>query len=320
MRKRLLLAMVIGLTSALVVAAPVAANDTECGTPPPQEPGDPFEPEVLTGMHDNIVVRSGTLCILEGADVRGNVRVLEGGQVVALDSTVLGSITADPAAGIFMDATTVNGNVTGEQEASVFVDFSTVHGNVQTKTDAATGGTGSTVHGSYTCDGCFFQDLFDTTVRGNVTVRSAEIGDFMCGNTFGANVEIYDSRSAADEFFTFAFELVDNDVAGSVIVKNNVGPLVVDDNRIGANLQVSNNNVGFAAAYPDEGCLQSTPSDNGEILRNVVAGNVQITKNLGEIEITLNSITGSLQCSNNSPPPVGGGNIAAQKQGQCRGL
>jgi len=53
---------------------------------------------------------------------------------------------------------------------------------------------------------------------------------------------------------------------------------------------------------------------------NTVGGSVQVNKNTGGVTITGNGITNGLQCQDNNPFPTGGGNIAAQKQGQCERL
>ncbi len=53
---------------------------------------------------------------------------------------------------------------------------------------------------------------------------------------------------------------------------------------------------------------------------NEVVGSIQANKNTGGLEITGNLIGNGLQCQDNNPPPVGGGNIAKQKQGQCVNL
>ncbi|WNV76811.1 hypothetical protein [Geodermatophilus sp. DSM 44513] len=53
---------------------------------------------------------------------------------------------------------------------------------------------------------------------------------------------------------------------------------------------------------------------------NDVVGSVQAEKNTGGTEITGNRIGNGLQCQANLPAPVGGGNVAKQKQGQCVAL
>jgi hypothetical protein len=53
------------------------------------------------------------------------------------------------------------------------------------------------------------------------------------------------------------------------------------------------------------------------IARNSAGGNMQVWKNTGPSEISNNTIADTLQCWENDPQPVGGGNVARMKEGQC---
>jgi hypothetical protein len=53
---------------------------------------------------------------------------------------------------------------------------------------------------------------------------------------------------------------------------------------------------------------------------NAIGGNLQAVKNFGGLSITDNVIDGALQCKENAPSPVGGGNSASSKEGQCSAL
>ena len=55
-------------------------------------------------------------------------------------------------------------------------------------------------------------------------------------------------------------------------------------------------------------------------LQNVVGGNLQAFKNAGGLAIDSNRIAENLQCKENTPPPVGGGNTAGSKEDQCAAL
>ncbi len=69
------------------------------------------------------------------------------------------------------------------------------------------------------------------------------------------------------------------------------------------------------------GDVQLEENRNPITLRdNDIMGSVQANKNTGGLEITGNRIGNGLQCQDNRPAPVGGGNIAKQKQGQCQFL
>ena len=48
---------------------------------------------------------------------------------------------------------------------------------------------------------------------------------------------------------------------------------------------------------------------------------VQIFQNTGPVTVTDNDIDGNLQCKENEPEPVGGGNdVQGNKEDQCEGL
>ena len=53
---------------------------------------------------------------------------------------------------------------------------------------------------------------------------------------------------------------------------------------------------------------------------NRVGGSLQAMANRGGLTLTGNRMVGNLQCKDNLPAPVGGGNVASQKQDQCRAL
>jgi hypothetical protein len=95
-------------------------------------------------------------------------------------------------------------------------------------------------------------------------------------------------------------------VKGDLQYQNNGSPVVIGwanpwcvGNIIGGNLQVHNNTASIA------------------IFSNTVGGNIQIQNNSAPTQVFNNTVKQSLQCQNNFPATTGGGNTAAQKQGQC---
>lgn len=54
--------------------------------------------------------------------------------------------------------------------------------------------------------------------------------------------------------------------------------------------------------------------------RNDIGGNMQVFQNTGGVTLLKNLIAENLQCKENSPPPIGGGNSAGSKQDQCASL
>lgn len=55
----------------------------------------------------------------------------------------------------------------------------------------------------------------------------------------------------------------------------------------------------------------------GTIGRNAVAGGLALRTSGAEVAVRRNVVGGTLDCSDNEPAPVGGGNLASAKTGQC---
>jgi hypothetical protein len=69
------------------------------------------------------------------------------------------------------------------------------------------------------------------------------------------------------------------------------------------------------------GDLQFFSNDARMIARgNTLLANFQANENVGGLVIENNRIAENLQCQSNNPPPVGGGNTAGDKEGQCARL
>lgn len=97
---------------------------------------------------------------------------------------------------------------------------------------------------------------------------------------------------------------------------------------VNGNLQFQNN--GSAVLIGSSACAGNTVSGNLQVTNNSastqvdgnnVSGNLQIQNNTAATGVFSNTVKGNLQCSgNNSALITGGGNKAAQKQGQCAGF
>lgn len=90
-------------------------------------------------------------------------------------------------------------------------------------------------------------------------------------------------------------------IGGSVQIKQGGGANIVGA-RISGDLQF------------DENVLPLNASDN------VIGGNLQAVKNFGGASLLRNTIDSALQCKENEPAPVGGGNRASSKDDQCASL
>lgn len=154
---------------------------------------------VLTGRHDNIVVPRGAACDLVGADVRGNVRAL-------------------PDSSLIIDEGTV------------------IRGNVEVGSNANTGAFDSTIRGNYKCDRCFFEDVIQSVVGGDVEIVGSQEGNFILSSSIGGNIVVKESTAGET-----AFLIEDSDVEGNVIFEKNTGDAFISDNRVDGNLQLIEN-------------------------------------------------------------------------------
>jgi hypothetical protein len=213
---------------------------------------------------DNVVVPSGTECLLSGTQVLGNVKT-------------------EPGADLTMGG-------------------ANVHGNVQVMSGSTAAAFFSTIGGDYQCDGCLSQDLFLSRVGGNFQVTGAEDQALVVISDVAGGVEIVDSGSAAG-----FFSIDETVIGGNVKFEKNAGSTAFRENTIGGELQIFENDV--------MGEFQ-----NGSFIENQVAGNMQLFKNRGPSEVSGNIVEANLQCKENVPPPVGGGNEAKQKEDQCAAL
>jgi len=108
-------------------------------------------------------------------------------------------------------------------------------------------------------------------------------------------------------------------VDGNVQAENARQVLLGQSSRIGGSVQIKQGGSASVLDSHVEGDIQYDA--NGSSLRandNRVGGNVQIIGNDGRAEIYRNTIDGNLQCKENSPRPVGGGNkVRGNKEDQC---
>jgi hypothetical protein len=96
------------------------------------------------------------------------------------------------------------------------------------------------------------------------------------------------------------FQLQGNTIGGNLTLTKSSGEILIGGNTVRGNLQLVEN----AAA--------------ATIADNVVTGDLQLFKTRGPSAVLTNRIRQNLQCGENQPRTVGGGNSAAGKQGQCR--
>jgi hypothetical protein len=107
-------------------------------------------------------------------------------------------------------------------------------------------------------------------------------------------------------------------VVGNVQAEN-AADVVVTDSTVGGSVQVKQGGSADVTGTAVTGDIQY--DQNARPLNasgNRVGGNVQVVGNRAQASIFNNTIDGNLQCKENSPPPVGGGNLVhGSAEDQC---
>ncbi len=180
-------------------------------------------------------------------------------------------------------------------------------------------------------------------LAGGVAVApAAQAGDFECRGTLGA-VTVVGTVIVPDDA---TCTLDGTDVQGGIVVKSRATLVATGVETTGTisgesptKVEVRGSQVGNGVSLSKGGGEQNPSgwlvlagnsvtgdvqfADNRvpvEISNNIVGGSIQANKNTGGLTVTANRIVNGLQCQDNDPFPTGGGNIAAQKQGQCERL
>jgi hypothetical protein len=307
------LVAIVGTLAAICFAAPSAAEteETTCvGV---------LESIVV----DDVVVPPDALCVLEGtrvlgdviadpgsqlrangASIEGNLKVRGFGYLFTVESTIGGGVDCTEAFCV-LEQTEVLGDAEARLGAQLIAIRTTIGGGVDVQSRASFGTGEADIGRDVRCGDCDFIDVFHSSVSGSIRVS----GDIYFG--FG----IFDSRIADDVVISgsvagapeeYRFLIEQNTIAGRLLLSQNSGPIDVANNIVRGDLDLSKNE-GFARA--GESAIA--------VAGNNVGGDLQFLKNTGSSSISLNTITGALQCRGNDPAPVSSGNVFAEALGQC---
>ena len=241
---------------------------------------------------------------------------------VVEDQVIEGSLYVPPGVGCVVVNSMVEGDVLASEGAlfTEIVEGSMIDGNVHVP-----GGTTATlfqahVAGNYICDGCVFEDVFESTVDGNVEIVGEEDGTWIIDSNIGGNILIKDSRV---EFV--AFWVKGTTVGGNVEIIDSKGPVYVFDNTVSGNVSIVANKMKSSVLFPGEAFffpwVDRETFKKAEIIGNEIGGNLEYKDNRGgKADISDNTIAGNLTCDGNKRTPIGGGNTADQLEGQCSNL
>jgi hypothetical protein len=239
--RRTRLVALIALLTALAAAPGASAGDTTCVGG-------------LTGTHENVIVPSGADCVLTGADVRGNVKILSEGSLRAV------------AAGT--TATRIGGNVQGDDVEFALLQFQTrVEGDFQIKGSnpgTTTGHDIGTFVGGDTQlvenDGDLFVDA--ASIREELEIKKNTGRLEIEFNTVGGGIKIEEN-----EVPSAGMSVLGNRApTGNLGVFKNTGPGAknVVNNTIGQNLQCKENELPFVggpnvAGDAEDQCTAAAP-------------------------------------------------------------
>jgi|GEM_PF-5446051 len=195
----------------------------------------------------------------------------------------------DVGEGCFLDTVTINGNLTVSRGAFADLEFSRVKGGVMVV------GNGSLVVGhsalgrNLVARQSSFVDLFSSQVHGNVSSTGSRSGTSLVCDSFITG-SLTDKGVTDPSFPTTigssgtGLRCGRNVILGDFVFSDNRSEAVVQNNRVDGRLLVARN------ASP------------------------------GASRLSHNSVGGTLKCWGNTPAPVGGGNTASVKVGQCADL
>jgi len=202
------LATLVAAGGVLVLAPAASANDTNCFG-------------AITGFHDNVVVPEGATCTIANAQIKGNVKSLQGSTLLITGGTTVGgSIDADKP-----------------NNTQIFGAGNVVRGSIQVKE----GGNG--VQGVSVCG--------VTLPEGNIQIEKMNGGVFVGGTgcaAFGGGNNVRGNIKVEENFITAAFGLrIGQNRADQLQVFKNNGPgaKTVAGNTIRQNLQCKKNRGPF---------------------------------------------------------------------------
>ncbi len=251
----IVLAILLSATIMVQTAPPAMADDSRCVG-------------VLTGPHDNVVVPPGAPCVLNNAQVKGNVKALENSRLLA----ILGN-------------NTVQGSVYGDKAEIVQFNNSTVRGNIEIKEGEVN-------------DGGLDVNLTNTTVQeGNVKIEKMA-GEVIVNRSpvQKGNLQLFENLTVTG---LLGIRVANNEVAQDLQFFKNRGPSpkVVAGNTVGENLQCFENDPPFigqpnvakkaegqcgATQSPSSASAQSTDAEQDEELEAALEENQRVIDSLLE--------------------------------------
>ena len=226
-------AVTVSTAAAVVVSAAPAFAVIRCDT-------------TMTGnIPGNVIVPSGATCILEEANVAGNVNVRQGGTLEVLGSQLTRSnITANAPAGLYIDRSIIGANVTinrlmtSEEQSfpngicgtTIGANLTFSNSNPETTFTIGTNQTDGEQPAFEGQGGCSAPN----TIHGSVTLTTNQGEIALLGNHVGGNVTASKNTGGG--------EISGNTIKGSLTCANNSPPLFASNNSVTGNDSCGNFN------------------------------------------------------------------------------
>jgi hypothetical protein len=213
-------------------------------------PGDLFVPVGrscdLTNVTVNghTTVRAGANLVLHASTLNGNLVLQADAFVNAIGTTVTGVTRLNAAFGAFVEGGTLGGNTVVNGPGFFFSTGSSLH-NV-TSTNGETYLESVRLARNVTTTGDLFTDVYDSVVRGAVSVSGASLGSVLCMSEVDGNASVATSAAgtggviqigAAEPLTGCAF----NVFGANLSIVDNAGPSHVSDNVVRGTLACTGN-------------------------------------------------------------------------------
>lgn len=197
----------------------------------------------------DVTVRAGASLRTDGVKISGSLTARQGGYGDLIDTSVAGDLVlAQSSYGVFISDGTVGGDTVARQSGFLYSDGTRHEGSVRS-TVGETYLVSAVVGKHVKTNGDLVSDVDDTWVKGNLSVRAAELGSVVCGSEIDGNGAFTENSGTLQ---------VGLDVSG-----NNCGSTYV-----GKNLRVSENSartvISNAIVRGNLNCVDNDPAPVGE--------------------------------------------------------
>lgn len=214
----------------------------------------------------DLKVPSGASCFLDGTVIQGDVTVEENANLHIISGAIEGEVSVDSDAYFDASDTSVDGDVVNSGSYGTYLEdgssvatlraqaaegsandgFVYVVGASAASVDATTGElyvNGGRIADGVNADGVVYADIYDSVVRGDLTVNGSASGGILCDSEVLGNATYSDSSGpvAVGDGETDGFCASVNYVDGDLSVIGISGGAYIDNNIVGGDLVATDN-------------------------------------------------------------------------------